>query len=162
MYVGIIGWYLSLLNLSWGFPGGSVVEKLPANAGNVDSIPGPGRSPGEGNDSPLQDSCLENPIQTGMIQSMVFQTVGHNLATEQQQQQLYLEYSPFAVFQLSQTKIWIWCWTHGSSCRELCPNGKKPHSWPQKWIDYSNRCYVCSSWCYTVKFAWNSGAKRLG
>ena len=33
----------------WGFPGGSVVKNLPANAGDMGSIPGSGRSPGEGN-----------------------------------------------------------------------------------------------------------------
>ena len=36
-----------------GFPGGSVVKNLPANAGDVSSVRGPGRSPGEGNGSPL-------------------------------------------------------------------------------------------------------------
>ena len=45
-----------------GFPGGSVVKHLPANAGDagdVGSIPGSGRSPGGGNGNPLQHSCLE-------------------------------------------------------------------------------------------------------
>ena len=45
-----------------------VVENLPASAGNlreVGSIPGSGRSPGEGNGNPLQYSCLENPIERG-------------------------------------------------------------------------------------------------
>ena len=40
-----------------GFPGDAVVKNLPANAGdtrNSGSIPGPGRSPGEGNGNPLQ------------------------------------------------------------------------------------------------------------
>ena len=42
------------------FSGGSVVKNLPANAGDVDSIPGLRRSPGEGNGNPFQYSCLEN------------------------------------------------------------------------------------------------------
>ena len=37
-----------------GFPGGSLVKNPPANAGDVDSIPGSVRSPGEGNGNPLQ------------------------------------------------------------------------------------------------------------
>ena len=37
-----------------GFPGGSVVKNLPANAGDLGSIPGSGRSPGEGNGNPVQ------------------------------------------------------------------------------------------------------------
>ena len=45
-----------------GFPGGSVVKNLPANAGDVGSIPESERSPGEGNDNLLQYSCLENPM----------------------------------------------------------------------------------------------------
>ena len=40
---------------------GLVVKNPPANAGNMSSIPGSGRSPGEGNGNPLQCSCLENP-----------------------------------------------------------------------------------------------------
>ena len=47
-----------------GFPGGSVVENLPANAGDVTSIPGSGRFPGERNGSPLY-SCLGNLTDRG-------------------------------------------------------------------------------------------------
>ena len=52
----------------WGFPGGSVVKRPPANAGDtgdVGSIPRWGRSPGGGNGNPLQYSSLENPIDRG-------------------------------------------------------------------------------------------------
>ena len=51
-----------------GFPGGSVVKNLPANVGDVrdlDSIPGSGRSPGEGNRNPLQYFCLKNSMDRG-------------------------------------------------------------------------------------------------
>ena len=48
-----------------GFPGASVVENPPANAGDAGLIPGSGRSPGEGNGNPLQYSCLENPMDRG-------------------------------------------------------------------------------------------------
>ena len=50
---------------SWGFPGGSVVKNLPANAGDAGSIPGLGGSPGEGRGNPLQYSCLGNAIDRG-------------------------------------------------------------------------------------------------
>ena len=51
------------------------------------SIPGSGRSPGEGNDDSLQYSCLGNPMDRGAwgLQSMGSQRVGHDLATKQQQ-----------------------------------------------------------------------------
>ena len=42
-----------------------VVKNLPANAGDVGSIPGSGRSPGERNGNPVQYSCLENPMDSG-------------------------------------------------------------------------------------------------
>ena len=44
-----------------GFPDSSVGKESACNAGHPDSIPGWGRSPGEGNGNPLQYSCLENP-----------------------------------------------------------------------------------------------------
>ena len=45
-----------------GFPGGSEVKNLPANAGDTGSILGSGISPREGNGNPLQYSCLGNPM----------------------------------------------------------------------------------------------------
>ena len=42
-----------------------MVKNMPANAGDVGSIPGLGRSPGEGNGNSLQYSCLGNPIDRG-------------------------------------------------------------------------------------------------
>ena len=49
----------------WGFPGGSVIKSLPANAGYMGLIPGLGRSPGERNGNPVQHSCLDNPMDRG-------------------------------------------------------------------------------------------------
>ena len=54
-----------------GFPSGLVVKNLPAHAGDAGSIPGLGRSPGEGNGNPLQYSCLENPMDRGAWQAAV-------------------------------------------------------------------------------------------
>ena len=51
--------------LSLGFSGGSVVKNLPANAGDMGSIFGLGRSPGEEIDNLLQYSCLGNPTYRG-------------------------------------------------------------------------------------------------
>ena len=45
--------------------GGSNSKKFACNAGDPDSIPGPGRFPGEGNSNPLQYSCLGNPMDRG-------------------------------------------------------------------------------------------------
>ena len=57
-----------------GFPGGTVVKNLSANAGGtreVGLIPGSGRSPGIGNGNLLQYSCLENPNDRGAAQAIV-------------------------------------------------------------------------------------------
>ena len=48
-----------------GFPGGSEVKASTCSAGDLGSIPGSGRFPGEGNGNPLQYSCLENPMDGG-------------------------------------------------------------------------------------------------
>ena len=49
-----------------GFPGGSVVKKPPANAGDQSLIPRFGRFSGEGNGNPLQHSCSENPMDRSL------------------------------------------------------------------------------------------------
>ena len=51
--------------VAFGLPkaGGTVVKNPPVNAGDVDSIPGSGRSPGVGNGNPLQYSCLGNSME---------------------------------------------------------------------------------------------------
>ena len=48
-----------------GFPGGPEVKASACSAGDPGSIPEWGKSPGEGNGSPLQYSCLENPMEEG-------------------------------------------------------------------------------------------------
>ena len=67
-----------------GFPHSSVGEESACNAGDPGSILGSGRSPGEGNGSLLQYSCLENPKDRGAWQATVHGVarVGHDLATK--------------------------------------------------------------------------------
>ena len=62
-----------------------MVKNLPANAGDPSSIPGSGRSPGEGNGNPLQCSCLGNLMDRGAWQaaSMGCKRARHDLATKQ-------------------------------------------------------------------------------
>ena len=55
-----------------GFPGGSLFKKIsPAKVGEGSLISGLGRSPGGGNDNPLQYSCLENPMDRDAWQATV-------------------------------------------------------------------------------------------
>ena len=78
-----------------GFPGGSDSKASACNAGNPGSIPGSGRSPGEGNGNPPQCSCLENPMDGGIWWAIVhgvakswtqlnnFMEVGHNFPSKE-------------------------------------------------------------------------------
>ena len=63
-----------------GFPGGSDGKESACSAGGLGSIPGSGRSSGEGNGYPLQCSCLENPMDRGAWQAIVHGVTksGHN------------------------------------------------------------------------------------
>ena len=78
------------------FPGSPVVKNLSANTGDVGSIPGLGRSFGKGNGNPLQYSYLGNPMDRGTWWATVYEVakrVGHDLATEQEEEYLYLSAS---------------------------------------------------------------------
>ena len=55
----------------YGFPIGSDGKESVHNAGDPVSVPGSGRSPGEGNGYPLQDSCLENSMDSGAWQATI-------------------------------------------------------------------------------------------
>ena len=67
------------------FPGGSVVKTLPANGGDVGSVSGLRRSPGQGNGNPLQYSHLRNPMDRGawwvIIHGVVKEYAGHKWVT---------------------------------------------------------------------------------
>ena len=88
--------YTNILKTSlhiWGqvmctrsFPSGSDGKEFACYAGDLDSIPGWGRSPGEGNGNPLQHSCLENSMARGAWQATVHGVakIGHNWATNTQ------------------------------------------------------------------------------
>ena len=54
-----------------GFPGSSVIKNPSANAGDMGSVPGLGRFHGEGNDNPLQYSCLKNPMDREAWQATI-------------------------------------------------------------------------------------------
>ena len=78
----------------WGFPGNSVSKESACRARDLGSIPGSGRSPGEGNSYPLQYSCLENSmdLEPDGLQSMGSQELDpieqlnhhHSISTNQE------------------------------------------------------------------------------
>ena len=63
--VQIIPTILSLNKFPWGFPRGSDGKVSACSVGDLGSVPGLGRSPGEGNGNPFQYPCLENPMDGG-------------------------------------------------------------------------------------------------
>ena len=75
-------------NSSSGLPWWLSVKNPPASAGNVGLIPGPKRSPGEGNSNPLEYSCLGNPMDREAWRGYSpgsYKRVRHNSVTKQQQ-----------------------------------------------------------------------------
>ena len=86
------------------FPGGAEVKASPCNVGDLGSIPGSGRTSGEGNGNPLQYSCLENLMDRGAWQATVhgIARVGHNLATK----------PPPLIF-----SFFVCSWPHNAACR---------------------------------------------
>ena len=70
--------------VEWGFPHSSVGKESACNAGESGSVPGSGRSPGEGNGNPLQYSCLENPMDREAWRATVHGAtrVEHDLQTK--------------------------------------------------------------------------------
>ena len=76
--------YFNPLYIQKSFPDSSVGKESACNAGDPGSIPGSGRSPGEGNGNPLQYSCLENPVDRGAGQATVHEVtrVGHELVAK--------------------------------------------------------------------------------
>ena len=87
-----------------GFPGGSDGKESAFNAGDLGSIPGLGRFPGEGNVNPLQYSCLENPMGRRTWQATVHGVarVRHNLATKSSK-----EMFKSSKFRLVQKYLWF-------------------------------------------------------
>ena len=71
---------LTLFKFHLGFPHSSVGKEIAFNAGDLGSIPGSGRSPGEGNGNPPHYSCLENSKDRGAWQAtdLGVARVGHN------------------------------------------------------------------------------------
>ena len=78
-----------LLRSLWGFPGGSVVKNLPANAGDIGSIPGPGRFLEKEMATHSGILALKSPWteEPGKLQSMGSQRSQTQLSTEQQQEE---------------------------------------------------------------------------
>ena len=84
-------------------------QETTCNAGNVNSIPGSERSPGEGNGNPLQYSCLGYPVDTGSWQTTVHGVtrVGHDLGTK-------------PPHQFSKWLYQFMSWTESKKSRLLC------------------------------------------
>ena len=126
-----------------GFPGSSEFKASACNAGELGSIPGLGRSPGEGNGNLLQYSCLKIPWteEPGRLQSMGSQRVGHDREiklslsfhawpTECASSSRWLGQGPFPEY------LWIWFLDNETQRRRLMSSllrnlwpGTEPSPW---------------------------------
>ena len=83
---------MTLLNenvyMNMGFSGGSDCKESACNAGDLGSIPGLGRSPGEENDNSLQQSYLENPVDRGAWWATAHGITESDMAEVTEQQQI--------------------------------------------------------------------------
>ena len=103
-----------------GFPGGSVVMNLPANAGDMGSIPGWGRSAGARNGNPLQYTCLRNPMDRG-----AWRTPLHGVAKESDMTCYVTETQYFLLI---------------NNCRKLILNAKETYNLEERTTEYTCKC----------------------
>ena len=138
---------LIALQIIQGFPGDSDGKESVCNAGDLGSVPGLGRSPGEGSGNPLQYSCLENSMdreELGRIQSMGSQMT-EQLSTSMDHSASWLAFCP--------SLSWILhcsCWRKGKSLSSLrwkdwCPcQVRDPIVWSNELADWRVlRIMVC-------------------
>ena len=98
-----------------GFPGGSDDKEPTWNAGDLSSIPGLGRFPGEGNGNPIQYSCLENPMDRGVWQATV-----HRFTKSQTR---LSDLTLFQILKDDAVKV----------LHSICQQIWKTQQWPQNW-----------------------------
>ena len=90
MQIIFLGQFSSSMGSKLGFPGGSDGKEPACSAGDLGSIPGLGRSPGEGNGHPLQYSWLEDPMDRRAWRVMV-RGVAESDMTEQPTLSLWIK-----------------------------------------------------------------------
>ena len=111
-----------------GFPGGSEGKVSACNAGDLSSIPESGRSPREGNGSPLQYSCLENPMDRGAwwaTQPMKWSEVAQSCPTLCDPMDCSLP--GFSVHGIFQARVLEW----------VAISFSRGSSWPRDWTQVS-------------------------
>ena len=84
-----------------GLPGGSDRKESACNAGNLSSIPGLGRSPGDGDSYPLQYSCLENSMDRGNWQAIVHGVAKSQLSTDRNYRKRHSTFVSMGILSLS-------------------------------------------------------------
>ena len=107
------------------FPGGSDGRESACNAGDAGSIPGSGRFPGEGNDYPLQYSCLENSMDRGAWWTTIY-GVTESDTTEGLTLSISLTPRP---------QTGTWCQVHSLL-------GTRPHTGGEWWVGEQAKLHI--------------------
>ena len=126
-----------------------VVKNPPASAGDTGdtgSIPGSGRSPGEGNGNPLQCCCLENPMDRGAWWASVhgLTRVGRELVTKQQRS-VALKGLPASLSRGGLWHAWGSSTRSESHCCWPCPH-YKPTTWMKSGEQKHTQTRLCINW----------------
>ena len=100
------------------FPGGSDGKASAYNAGDLGSIPGSGRTPGEGNGTPLQYSCLENPMDRG-----AWQATDHGVTKSQTRLNIYVQTCKTNSVQYNGLQSKVSCFAEDPGCHMLKGTG---------------------------------------
>ena len=134
-----------------GFPGGSDGEESTRSAGDPVSIPGLGRSPGEGNGNPLQYSCLENPMDRGVWQATV-----HGVTESDTTEWLSLS---LQIFYCKHRPVFRLLWRRGLRWRGWFLSLGKQQLWKnshekQSWIKIFWQGLYWQSSCWDFTFQW--------
>ena len=118
-----------------GFPGGSESKESACSGGDPVSIPGLRRSPGEGNNNPLQHSCLENPMDRG-----AWQTTVHWVTKSQKQLSHFTFFRvSLMVYLVKNPPAMPETWVQSLGWEDALEKGMVTYSWRTPWMENPGR-----------------------
>ena len=119
--VVLVVFNLHIFNWLMGFAGGSKGKGSACSAGDLGSIPGSGRSPGEGNGNPLQSSCLENSRDRGAWWATVHRVPKSWTRLSNFPFQLHFTISCWFLPYIDMNQLWVYICPHPPNFHPIYP-----------------------------------------